>query len=166
MGRTQGRAMTNTRIFQGRTWATAATGLVLCACLAGCATVRNARDRIVKPQAHCQDVTVQIYFEPGSAEVTREGRAVLRAAAGQAKGCKVDGVSVLGLADAAGGPEVNLELSKKRVDAVTTALSATGLPTANLEMKAVGQEGSVTRRGDAPLRRRADVTLKLSSPVR
>ena len=155
--------MTRTRVFQDRRWAAAATGLALCACLAGCTTVRNARDRIVKPQAHCQDVTVQIYFEAGSAEVTREGRAVLRAAAGQAKGCKVDAISVLGLADAAGAPDANLELSKKRGDAVTAALSATGLPTTNLVITAVGQEGSVTRRGETPLRRRADLTLKLSS---
>lgn len=144
--------------------AATATGLALAACLSGCATVGNARDRIVRPQAHCQDVTVQIYFEPNSTEVTREGRAVLRAAASQAKGCRVDELSILGLADAAGTPDANLELSKKRVAAVTQVLAATGLPVAQLELRAAGQEGSVTPRGAAPLRRRADVVLKLSAP--
>ncbi len=147
-------------------FATTALGLALAAGLAGCGTMRSARDRIVKPQAHCQDVTVQIYFERGSAEVTPEGRAVLRAAAGQAKGCKVDGVSILGLADAPGSPDANLELSKKRVGAVTQALSATGLTAGELEVKAVGQAGSITLKGAALLRRRADVTLKLSAPTR
>ena len=147
-----------------KTFAVAATGLALAAALAGCTTVRNARDRIVKPQARCADITAPIYFEPGSAEVTREGRAVLRAAAGQAKGCKVDAVSVLGLADAAGAPDANLELSKKRVAAVTAALASTGLPAAELDLHAAGQEGATTARGVAPLRRRADVVLKLSTP--
>ena len=40
-------------------------------------------------------MTVDIYFEPDSAAVTKEGRAVLRAAADQAKGCQVDKVLVL-----------------------------------------------------------------------
>lgn len=131
--------------------------------LAGCTTVRNARDRIVKPQARCADVTVQIYFEPDSAEVTSEGRAVLRAAADQARACKVEGVSVLGLADAAGAPGANLDLSQRRAEAVTKALAATGLPAAAFDTAAAGQAGAVTATGDTrPLRRRADVTLKLS----
>lgn len=146
---------------------TIATTVGLCAALAlaGCATVRNARDRIVKPQARCADLTVQIYFEPDSAEVTPDGRAVLRAAAGQAKGCSVASVSVLGLADAAGAPATNLELSRRRADAVAQALAATGLPAAEFDRAAAGQAGATTASGDTrPLRRRADVTLKLRNP--
>lgn len=152
--------MTVSKIF-----AATAVGLAVAGALSGCATVRSARDRIVKPQAHCQDVTVQIYFERGSAEVTSEGRAVLRAAAGQAKGCKVDEVSILGLADAPGSTEANLELSKKRVASVTQALTATRLVPSQLEVKAIGQSGAITPSGAALLRRRADVTLKLSAPA-
>src|SRR5690349_5182028 len=102
--------------------------LVAAMALTGCATVKTARDRIVKPTHDCADVTVLIYFEPQSAEVTKEGRAVLKAAAGQAKGCTVSQVSVLGLADAAGAPDANLALSEKRAQAVARALAATGLP--------------------------------------
>lgn len=131
----------------------------------GCTTVRNARDRIVKPQARCANLTVQVYFEADSAELTSDGRAVLQAAAAQAKACKVDGVSVVGLADAAGAPQANLALSARRADAVTRALTATGLPAAEFDKTAVGQQGAVTAAGDTrPLRRRADVTLKLSNP--
>ena len=90
---------------------------------------------------------------------------MIGAAAGQAKGCKVDEVTVLGLADAAGAPAANLELSKRRAGAVTQALSATGLPAAVFDLKAAGQSGALTAAGDtAPLRRRADVVLKLSPP--
>jgi hypothetical protein len=73
----------------------------------GCTTVRNARDRIVKPQARCANVTVQIYFEADSA----------------------------------------------------------GLPAAEFDKTALGQQGATTAAGDTrPLRRRADVTLRLSNP--
>ena len=131
----------------------------------GCTTMTSARDRIVKREASCADVTVDIYFEPDSAEVTKEGRAVLRAAAGQAKGCQGAQVLVLGLADAAGAPAASLELSKRRAASVTTALAATGLPAGEFDLAAAGQSGSVTASGDnRPLRRRADVTLKLSTP--
>jgi peptidoglycan-associated lipoprotein len=144
---------------------TATAGLGAALAITGCSTVRNARDRIVKPQVRCADLTVQIYFEPNSAEVTSDGRAVLQAAAGQAKGCKVGAVSVLGLADAAGAPAASLELSKRRAEAVAHALAATGLPAAEFDTAAVGQAGSVTAAGDTrPLRRRADVTLKLRNP--
>ncbi len=132
---------------------------------AGCTTLTSGRDRIVKREASCQDVTVDIYFEPDSAAVTKEGRAVLRAAADQAKGCQIDKVTVLGLADAAGVAAANLELSKQRAASVSKALAATGLPAAEFDLSAAGQAGSVTASGDnRPLRRRADVTLKLSTP--
>lgn len=132
---------------------------------AGCTTMTSARDRIVKREASCGDVTVDIYFEPDSAEVTKEGRAVLRAAADQAKGCQVDKVLVMGLADAAGAPGANLELSRQRAAAVTKTLTAIGLPVGDIDLSAAGQTGSVTAAGDnRPLRRRADVTLKLSTP--
>jgi len=130
----------------------------------GCATV-NPRDKIVKETAACQDLTVQIYFEPDSAEVTAEGQAVLNQAAVQAKPCKVNRVLVLGLADAVGAPAANLEISKRRAGAVTRALNATGLPAAEFDLAAVGQTGSVTADGDPRLlRRRADITIELSAP--
>ena len=130
----------------------------------GCGTLQNARDRIVKAPPTCEDVTVQIYFEPDSAEVTREGKAVLSQAASQARPCSIDRVSVLGLADAAGTPDVNLELSKRRAASVTAALAASGLPAAEFNLQAAGQSGAVTPAGAQPLRRRADVTVELSAP--
>lgn len=130
--------------------------------LAGCSTI--TRDQIVKAPASCEDMTVQIYFEPDSAEVTKEGEAVLRTAAAAARNCKVDRVRVLGLADAAGAPAANLELSKRRAAAVTAALAATGLPAAEFDLAAAGQSGAVTPAGAQPLRRRADISVELSAP--
>jgi len=142
-------------------------GLALAVALSGCSTLQNARERIVRPPAACLDRTVQIYFDRDSAQVTDEGRAVLRLAAGQAQGCVVRKVLVLGLADAVGDPEANLELSKRRAQSVTAALVASGLPAAEFELAAAGQAGALDRRGDArPLRRRAEVVLQLEAPAK
>lgn len=133
--------------------------------LAGCSSMGKTRASIVKETAACDDITVQVYFDPDSAELTREGNAVLAAAAGQAKACKIDRVRVLGLADAVGAPQANMELSKKRSAAVTRALIANGLPNAEFDLAAAGQAGAVTKDGeDRPVRRRADVTIELSAP--
>jgi outer membrane protein OmpA-like peptidoglycan-associated protein len=142
---------------------TAAVATLILA-LGGCTTLQNARDRIVRAPPRCPDQTVQIYFEADSAEVTDEGRAVIAQAASEAKSCVVKNVEVLGLADAAGAPDANLELSKKRAQSVTAALAASGLPAAEFRVAAAGQAGSTTAEGRAaPLRRRADVVLHLST---
>jgi peptidoglycan-associated lipoprotein len=139
-------------------------GLGLAVGLSGCGTLRGARDRIVKASPRCVDQTVQIYFEPESAEVTKEGRAVLAAAAQQSKPCKVTSVDVLGLADATGAADVNLEISKRRAQSVTAALAAVGLPVGEFKVSAAGQAGATTADGKArPLRRRADIVLHLSA---
>jgi outer membrane protein OmpA-like peptidoglycan-associated protein len=130
--------------------------------LSGCAGMKSGRDRLVKPAPVCQDQRVQIYFEPDSAAVTDEGRAVLQQAAEAARGCVVKSVQVLGLADAVGAPDTNLELSRRRAEAVTAALAATGLPAAQFEVAGAGQAGALTPDGEPrPLRRRADVVVKL-----
>ena len=131
--------------------------------LAGCQTVRDARDRLVKAPPRCEDQTVQIYFEPDQAEVTPESRRVITEAANLARGCKVARVSVLGLADAEGGSAANMELSKRRAQSVTAALVAAQLPAAEFRVSAAGQAGATTADGRAaPLRRRADVVLHMA----
>lgn len=131
--------------------------------LAACSTVQSARDKLVRAPSRCVDQTVQVYFEPDSAEVTNEGRAVIKAAADGARGCQVTAVEVLGLADAVGAPDANLDLSKRRAQSVTAALAGAGLPAAEFKVAAAGQTGAMTADGKAaPLRRRADVTLRLS----
>jgi outer membrane protein OmpA-like peptidoglycan-associated protein len=133
--------------------------------LSACTTMPTSRDRIVKAAPQCVDQTVQIYFEPFSADVTKEGRAVLAAAAQQSKPCKVTSVDVVGLADAVGAPDANLELSKRRAKAVTAALAGVGLPAGEFKLAAAGEQGAVTASGQArPLRRRADIVLHLAAP--
>jgi peptidoglycan-associated lipoprotein len=129
----------------------------------GCATVQQARARLVKAPPHCVDQTVQIYFAADQAELTPEGRVVIGQAASAARACKVTGVEVLGLADGAGQAGPNLDLSRTRAQSVAAALAANGLPSAEFKVAAAGQAGAITASGQAaPLRRRADVTLRLA----
>lgn len=132
--------------------------------LSACATAqKNPRDRIVRRAAVCVDQAAQIYFDADSAVITKEGRALLAATAGDRKSCRVTAVEVVGLADAAGAPGANLELSTRRAQAVTAALTASGLPAAEFKVSAAGQTGATTARGQAqPLRRRVDVLFRLA----
>ena len=135
--------------------------LAAAAGLSGCAGADRAQ--LVRVPERCVDQTVQIYFEPWSAELTQEGRLVIDTAARNMRGCRVAAVDVLGLADAEGAPGPNLELSKKRAEAVSQALAAAGLPAAEFRVAAAGQAGAVTPQGAAaPLRRRVDVTLRVA----
>ena|SRR5579862_9816040 len=141
---------------------TAGVALILTLGLGACTSMKTSREQVVKAPQRCVDQTVQIYFEAESADLTKEGRQVLAAAAAQARPCKVAAVDVLGLADSVGAPDANLELSKRRAQSVTAALSAAGLPAAEFKVQAVGDAGATTAGGQAkPLRRRADVVLHL-----
>ena len=131
--------------------------------LAGCSSMGGGRAALVKAPPKCADQTVQIYFEPWSVEITPEGRSVIDTAAASLRSCHVRTVEVLGLADAAGSPQANLELSQRRALSVSSALAAAGLPAAEFKLAAAGQQGAVTPDGKtAPLRRRVDVTLRVA----
>jgi outer membrane protein OmpA-like peptidoglycan-associated protein len=151
-----------TMTIRGKAFSFVALGMAVG--LAGCSTLTAGRDRVVKAPPRCADQTAQIYFEQFSAEVTKEGRAVLAAAAAQSKPCKVTSVDILGLADNVGGtPDSNLDLSKRRAQAVTAALASVGLPAGEFKITAAGEAGSTTADGRSkPLRRRADIVVHLS----
>lgn len=139
-------------------WKQGAVALVVVSGLAlsGCTTLSRNK---VAPTNFCEDLKVGIYFEQDSAEITREGKTVLKEAAEIRKGCSVGVVDVLGLADAVGDPAANLALSEKRAKAVTRALG--GLGFGNVNIASAGASGSTTSAGELrPLRRRADVVFR------
>jgi len=136
------------------------------AILGGCASTPWPRSRaqIETPATPCQDFEVQIYFDRDSAEIPREGRSVLASAQAMAKGCQVQAVQVIGLADAAGAFDANLDLSRRRGEAVRKALGKVGFKQVVLEVTAGGEAGATTVMGAAqPLRRRADIRIDLAS---
>lgn len=133
--------------------------------LGGCQTARKMRNNIVRAPVRCADETVPIYFQPGTAELTPEGRQVVSAAVTRAKGCKINAISVMGLADATGDPGVNLEISQRRANAVTALLAAGGLTSTELQVLAGGEQGAITSDGKIdPLRRRTEISFDLSPP--
>lgn len=134
--------------------------LAAAAALAGCAGL-GGREGLVKDPPRCQETTVPVYFEPGSHDLTDEGRAMLAQAASETAGCEIERVVVVGLADAQGAPAANLELSKRRAQTVTAALAAVKLPAAEFRLTAAGEQGAVTAAGAEPLRRRVDVILQM-----
>ncbi|MDB5456403.1 MAG: flagellar motor protein MotB [Caulobacter sp.] len=148
---------------------TVAAATVLGMLVAGCATAPWPRSRaaIETPSASCDDFSVSIYFERDSAAVTKEARSVLTGAGAMAKGCQVNSVRVVGLADAVGAPGANQTLSEQRAKAVTAALDRAGFKAVEFDVAAAGDSGATTRDGEArPLRRRADVRFDLATPTR
>lgn len=128
--------------------------------LAACKTAPKTEIARFTP---CEDVNVAIYFEPASAVIGKEGKAVLRGAATQAKGCAIDRVDVNGLADAVGSADANMRLAEQRAAAVTKTLMGYGMK--NVRVTAGGDDGALSPAGAVPLRRRAEVILRLSVPA-
>lgn len=109
----------------------------------------------------CEDFTVSIYFDQGAYRLTREAKDVLDTAGSRARGCAIGVVDVVGLADAVGDPDANLQLSERRAASVTRALNRLGFK--DVRVSAAGESGAQTQRGaDKPLRRRADVLVHLT----
>ncbi len=133
---------------------------------AACTHMRNpmSRAQIERPAASCVDFTASLYFERNSSTVTREAKDVLKGARGQTKGCEVSSVEVVGLADAVGAQDANLELSKARARAVTATLAHSGFRDVSISAVAVGDAGSTNANGVAPLRRRADIIFHVKKP--
>lgn len=143
------------------------SGLILIAgmALAGCQTAPKQQVPLVAPPVVCNDINFPIYFEPGSAAITREAAQLISAARDRAQGCRTTGIVVVGLADARGAPGANLALSKERANSVSRALAGSGFLNVEFSEAAAGASGAATKSGaDKPLRRRADVSIHLAAP--
>jgi peptidoglycan-associated lipoprotein len=141
--------------------------VALCLVLAlwGCQSVqRRPVGALIQAPPNCTDINLPIYFDPRSAAVTREADRLISAARDQARGCQVTGIVVVGLADAPGSPDANLELSRRRANAVAAELHQRGFANVEFREAAVGAAGASTPTGaDRPLRRRADVSIHLAT---
>jgi len=128
--------------------------------LAGCAQTPWSRgDLVAEPQA-CAPQRFDIYFREGEAGLTDAARHAIGLTATQLQGCDIRKVNVIGLADASGGPDANLDLSERRALAVTEALQAAGWPAPVFSLIVAGESGSVTADGASePMRRRTEVLV-------
>jgi peptidoglycan-associated lipoprotein len=124
------------------------------------AGVQDRSDLVVEPSA-CTAKRFEVYFAEKRGAADRAGAAGHRLTAAQLQGCDIRKVQVLGLADARGGAEANLDLSERRAMAVAEALAAAGWPAPVFEVDAAGDAGAVTASGvREPMRRRTEVLIE------
>jgi outer membrane protein OmpA-like peptidoglycan-associated protein len=134
--------------------------------LAACHTTQSRRPStgpLIVATPSCSDINFSIYFEPRSSEVTHEADRLITQARADSRDCDVTGIVVVGLADAPGSPDANLQLSRRRANAVTREMHRRGFTTVEFREKAFGAADAATRSGaERPLRRRADVSIHLA----
>ena len=139
---------------------------LLAACQSAQPPARVAKGPLIVAPSPCADFTQSLYFEAGEATLTAQAQRLLAAAATRAHGCAVTGVDIVGLADAPGDAAANLELSRRRGDAVRAALHRRGFNKVDIKVAAGGDVGAETASGQAkPVRRRADVDFHLAAPT-
>lgn len=127
---------------------------------AGCAETPWSRGPLVAEPSACAPQKFDVYFREGEARLTDPALHAIGLTATQLQGCDIRKVEVIGLADATGRPEANLDLSERRALAVTEALAAAGWPTPVFSLVAAGQSGSVAAGGAVePMRRRTEVLV-------
>ena len=129
---------------------------------AGCSTggMFSDRDQLVAAPSACSPQRFEIYFADGQAGLTNPAQQAISLTATQLHGCDVRAVKVLGLADARGGAQANLNLSEQRAVTVAAALVAAGLPAPAFDIAAAGDQGATTGDGlREPLRRRTEVVI-------
>ncbi|HEX4096560.1 MAG TPA: OmpA family protein, partial [Caulobacteraceae bacterium] len=114
----------------------------------------------VASNSPCHNTTVTLYFESGSETLTDAGRQIVSLTAHRLRGCPVKELSLLGLADPTGSPQINLTLSQHRADAVLSAFVRAGLPVPKYTLVAAGSKGAVDANGAVePVRRQVDATV-------
>ena len=114
--------------------------------------------------AACRDGSIDIYFNQWEYELNSFSREVLTRAQGSLAGCRIEHVRIVGLADATGDEQANIEVSQKRTQSIADALEAGGWSRSQFELVAVGVRGAVLAGIEAPMRRRANISVKASAP--
>ncbi|WP_156367692.1 OmpA family protein [Brevundimonas sp. Leaf363] len=135
--------------------------------LSGCGmTKMSTREQLVATPATCVAQRFDVYFADSEAGLTPAARQAIGATAELLKGCKINRVQVLGLADARGGQAANLNLSERRAQAVAAALTEAGWPAPVFDVSAAGDSGATTDAGvREPLRRRTEVLVEAVNPT-
>ena len=129
--------------------------------VAGCAETPWSRGDLVAEPSACAPQRFDIYFRDGEAQLTDAARHAIGLTATQLQGCDIRKVDVIGLADARGGPDANLDLSERRAVAVREALEAAGWPAPAFSLMVAGESGSVAAAGASePMRRRTEVLVE------
>jgi outer membrane protein OmpA-like peptidoglycan-associated protein len=104
-----------------------------------------------------------LYFEHGTADLTRESRAMVPKVLKAIKERSPVDISVVGHTDTVGDRPYNYRLSLKRAQAVAALLTAEGLNPSILEIASHGKDNPLIPTGDQvpePRNRRVEVTVR------
>ncbi|GAA0870377.1 hypothetical protein GCM10009116_22130 [Brevundimonas basaltis] len=135
--------------------------VVMGALVAGCAGTPWDRSDLVTEPGLCTPQRFDVYFRNGEAGLTDAARHAIGLTATKLQDCDIRKVNVIGLADARGGSEANMDLSERRALAVAEALQAAGWPSPVFSLVGAGDSGSVTAAGASePMRRRTEVLVE------
>jgi len=128
--------------------------------LAACATAPPAD---FDPNA-CYERSFSIYFEQQEAELNAAAREAISTIQNELQGCRIDGVRVLGLAEAVGATAESFELSRLRALGIEDFMERNPAWRDKIETLAAGESGAVTEDGPRPMRRVARITVRASAP--
>jgi outer membrane protein OmpA-like peptidoglycan-associated protein len=104
----------------------------------------------------------RVFFEFDKASLTREGARVVRDAADTYRRSGAARIDVTGYTDLSGTPQYDVELSKRRADAVRAALVAQGVPAASIGESWRGKQSPLVSTADGvrePQNRRVEIVL-------
>lgn len=137
--------------------------------LGACSTASNGDDTPAPAfnPAACVEKDFVIYFDEGSSDLTDEARRIIDLQARDIRGCAIDGVRIIGLADQdEGNAESTRALSVRRVEVLMEYLATrAGWPRSRFELLATGARGAVTAEGlDVPVRNRARIIAAARAP--
>lgn len=135
-------------------------GLAVVVALSGCSDFKRPLSKLTAAPARCENMRFPIYFQADSDALTVPAQQAIKLTAERARPCSTRMVQVLGLADATGNADQNLDLSRRRAAVVAKALTDEGFPAPKFEVEAAGDTGARSDNGtNDPLRRRTEVVV-------
>jgi outer membrane protein OmpA-like peptidoglycan-associated protein len=117
---------------------------------------------MIMPAAAQSSTPFHVSFRPGSIAIDPYGAAVLDNAGAAYRQVDVRLFTVVGRTDRTGSADLNLRLSRRRAEAVRTALVARGVPAERIRVEAVGEGNPLVGTADGvaePLNRSAEVII-------
>lgn len=103
-----------------------------------------------------------VFFDWDKADITADARAIITAAAANAKTMTVTRIETTGHADRSGTDAYNLRLSKRRADAVKAELARLGIPSKEIVVRWKGEREPLVQTPDGvrePQNRRVEIIL-------
>jgi OmpA-OmpF porin, OOP family len=136
------------------------------AALGACETLPGQDAADAFDPAACYEREFNVYFDGADATLSAEAREAIDAVGGALRGCNIQQVRIVGMADAALEAEISEEISVQRARAIRDYME-TQFHWAHdkFELRARGDRGAVTDEGlNRPLRSRARVVVNAARP--